>query len=192
MVSPRGIRPGRAGGGKRGGGCMRPASGQGTASSSGSAGGLFVPRPCSGVGCPTRRHARHERPDSTADHASGALPISRARLTGANTRAIIAPKCNMAAHSPWPMAGELQIIQLFTTVGRKANLDSNDPERRVSARSPGPCPSLSVTLVIGITSRPTFDPAPSDMLELTRDMRQKRTTALMTAMYKYSGRLTMR
>jgi len=25
--------------------------------------------------------------------------------------------------------------------------------------------------VIGITSRPTFDPAPSDMLELMRDMR---------------------
>ena len=25
-----------------------------------------------------------------------------------------------------------------------------------------------------------------------RDMRQKRKTALMTAMYKYSGRLTMR
>ena len=32
--------------------------------------------------------------------------------------------------------------------------------RRVGARSPGPCPSLSVTLAIGITSRPTFDPVP--------------------------------
>src|ERR1700691_1512103 len=30
----------------------------------------------------------------------------------------------------------------------------------VGARSPGPCPSLSVTLAIGITSRSTFDPAP--------------------------------
>jgi hypothetical protein len=29
-------------------------------------------------------------------------------------------------------------------------------------------------------------------LELARDMRQKRTTAIMTAMYKYSGRLTLR
>jgi len=56
------------------------------------------------------------------------------------------------------------------------------PERRVGARSPGPCPSLSVTLVIGITSRPTFDPAPSDMLELTRDMRRMRT---------FSGAATM-
>jgi len=28
--------------------------------------------------------------------------------------------------------------------------------------------------VIGITSRPTFDPALSDMLELTRDMRHVR------------------
>jgi hypothetical protein len=44
--------------------------------------------------------------------------------------------------------------------------------RRVGARSPGPCPSLSVTLVIGITSRPTFDPAPLDRLELTRDMHE--------------------
>jgi len=38
--------------------------------------------------------------------------------------------------------------------------------RRLGARSPGPCPSLSVTLVIGITSRPIFDAALSDMLEL--------------------------
>jgi hypothetical protein len=29
------------------------------------------------------------------------------------------------------------------------------------ARSPGSCPSLSVTLAIGITSKPTFDPAPA-------------------------------
>ena len=35
-------------------------------------------------------------------------------------------------------------------------------ERRVGARSPGPCPSLSVTLAIGITSRPIFDPARRD------------------------------
>ena len=33
------------------------------------------------------------------------------------------------------------------------------PDRRVGARSPGSFPSLSVTLVIGITSRPNFDPA---------------------------------
>jgi hypothetical protein len=31
---------------------------------------------------------------------------------------------------------------------------------RLGERSPGPCASLSVTLVIGIISRPTFDPAP--------------------------------
>jgi hypothetical protein len=35
-------------------------------------------------------------------------------------------------------------------------------------------PVTNVTLVIGITSRPTFDPAPSDMVELTRDMRHER------------------
>jgi hypothetical protein len=34
------------------------------------------------------------------------------------------------------------------------------PERRTGARSPGSRPSLSVTLAIGITSKPTFDPAP--------------------------------
>src|SRR5579862_8925731 len=32
---------------------------------------------------------------------------------------------------------------------------------RVGARSPGPCPSLSVTLSTGITPSPTFDPAPT-------------------------------
>jgi hypothetical protein len=37
-------------------------------------------------------------------------------------------------------------------------------------------PSLSVTLAIGITSRPTFDPAQLDMLEPTRDMRHDRTS----------------
>lgn len=34
-------------------------------------------------------------------------------------------------------------------------------------------PSLSVTLAIGITSRPTFNPAWSDVLKPTRDMRQR-------------------
>jgi hypothetical protein len=34
------------------------------------------------------------------------------------------------------------------------------PYRRCGVRSPGPVPSLSVTLSIGITSEPTFDPAP--------------------------------
>ena len=34
------------------------------------------------------------------------------------------------------------------------------PYRRLGARSPEPCPSLSVALPIGITSRPTSDPAP--------------------------------
>jgi len=33
-------------------------------------------------------------------------------------------------------------------------------ERRLGERSPRPRPSLSVTVVIDITSRPTFDPAP--------------------------------
>ena len=33
-------------------------------------------------------------------------------------------------------------------------------ERRVRARSPGLCPSLSVTLSIGIAPRPAFDLAP--------------------------------
>lgn len=35
-------------------------------------------------------------------------------------------------------------------------------------------PSLSVTLAIGITSWPTFDPAQLDMLQPTRDMRHVR------------------
>jgi hypothetical protein len=46
-------------------------------------------------------------------------------------------------------------------------------------------------VAIGITSRPTLIQPWSDTLELARDMRQKRTTALMKAMYKYSGRLTV-
>ena len=55
------------------------------------------------------------------------------------------------------------------------------------AGSLGPCPSLSVTLVIGITSMPTFDPAPSDMLELTRDMRQIRTFPCPLSMHNYAS-----
>jgi len=64
---------------------------------------------------------------------------------------------------------EHQILRDVTVIHRQPL----NVHRRVGARSPGPCPSLSVTLVIGITSRPTFDPAPSDMLELTRDMRHE-------------------
>jgi hypothetical protein len=84
-------------------------------------------------------------------------------------------------------------------------------DRRVRARSPGQYPSLSVTPSMGITSRPTSDSAPlgqvcwmpmglvevlveaasSDgghiMLELARDMRQKRTFTPSAAMYEYTA-----
>jgi hypothetical protein len=41
-------------------------------------------------------------------------------------------------------------------------------------------------VVIGITSRPTFDPVRSDTLELARHMRQNRTFTLMTPMHKHT------
>jgi hypothetical protein len=52
---------------------------------------------------------------------------------------------------------------------------------RLGERSPGMRPSLSVTEVIGITSRPTFAPARSDTLELAGDARHVRTTSQVFA-----------
>jgi hypothetical protein len=66
---------------------------------------------------------------------------------------------------------------------------NNRAGRRAPSRM---VPVTNVTLVIvGITSRPTFEPAPSDMVELTRDMRQLRTFPSSAAMYKYTARLTV-
>ena len=47
------------------------------------------------------------------------------------------------------------MVQLAVVEGHRGRA-----ERRVSARSPGPRLSLSVTLSIGIAPRPTFDSAP--------------------------------
>ena len=64
---------------------------------------------------------------------------------------------------------------------------ASDAPYRQGARSFGPCLSLSVTLAIGITSRPTFDPSRSDMLEVARDMRHERAFPRMAVVHKYSG-----
>jgi hypothetical protein len=71
---------------------------------------------------------------------------------------------------------------------------SNDQDWRqiggFGKRSPAPCLSLSVTLVIGIISRPTIDQPRSDTLELARDMRQMRTVlARATTNNIQAGRL---
>jgi len=71
-----------------------------------------------------------------------------------------------------PVSAEQPDLRRFRDYARRI---ASRTERRVSARSPGPCPSLSVTLAIGITSKADLRSSPSDMLELTHDMRQIRT-----------------
>jgi hypothetical protein len=64
---------------------------------------------------------------------------------------------NIAAHCQrTASATEDTVLRASNEPGQR---NCSSTYRRVGARSPGPCPSLSVTLVIGITSRPIFDPA---------------------------------
>ena len=76
-------------------------------------------------------------------------------------------------------------------MGAQINCHSNPPSprrKRIGARSPGPCPSLSVTLAIASPrARPSIQPR-LHMLELAPDMRQRRMVRDGTRAGRVTGR----
>ena len=97
---------------------------------------------------------------SATDHEPSALPGLKSQAYLRKRRCDYCPRIHMGAYFPLLCLGATDHLVLCASADGRRDCRCH-ADRRVGARSPGSYPSLSVTLSIGITSRPTGPPVPS-------------------------------